>query len=122
MGKLLLNASCNALSMIGRISFGELAADGPACEIIHGAVDEVLEVARARGINMPMERPVDQVLETARSLGSAMSSMFEDFQAGKKLEVDALNGVVVRAGKELGVPTPINATLYAAAKLAEAAR
>jgi 2-dehydropantoate 2-reductase len=48
-----------------------------------------------------------------------MSSMWQDYRAGKRTEIDALNGVVVRIGRQNGIPTPVNATLYAAASLME---
>jgi len=119
-GKLLLNASCNALGMICGVSFGELAASPEMREVISGAVQEVVQIAELKGIRIPGENYPSQVLKTAEGLGVGLSSMLQDFRAGKRIEIEALNGVVVRLGKELGVPTPFNATFYATAKLLEA--
>ena len=47
---------------------------------------------------------------------STRSSLLIDLQQGKKIEVEALQGSVVRRGKKSGVPTPIHATLYAVLK------
>jgi 2-dehydropantoate 2-reductase len=44
------------------------------------------------------------------------SSMARDLQAGKKLELEALNGAIARIGNQRGVPTPLNQTIYAALK------
>lgn len=115
--KLLLNASCNALGMISGASFGELARSAEAVEVIRGAVGEVIRLAEAKGVQIPGENLAEQILKTAESLGSGLSSMLQDYRAGKRIEIDALNGVVVRMGKEFGIPTPYNATLYAAGKL-----
>jgi 2-dehydropantoate 2-reductase len=48
-----------------------------------------------------------------------VSSTAQDLARGKKTEIDHLNGVVVRKGEELGVPTPTNRVLLALVKLAE---
>ena len=42
--------------------------------------------------------------------------MLVDLNAGKRLELDAINGALVRLGKEHGVPTPLNSTVYALLK------
>ena len=115
--KLLLNASCNALGMICGVSFGALAASPEMREVISGAVNEVVSIAEAKGIRIPGENYAKQVLETAEGLGVGLSSMLQDYRAGKRIEIEALNGVVVRLGKELGIPTPHNSTFYALGKL-----
>jgi 2-dehydropantoate 2-reductase len=115
--KLLLNASCNALGMICGVSFGALAASPDMRDVIGGAVDEVVRIAEAKGIRIPGENYATQVLQTAEGLGVGLSSMLQDYRAGKRIEIEALNGVVVRLGKELGIPTPYNSTFYALGKL-----
>lgn len=115
--KFLLNASGNALGMISAASFGEFATSPEARVVIKGAVDEVVRIAEAKGIRIPGEDYSAQVLKTCESLGVGMSSMLQDYRANKRIEIDALNGEVVRLGKELGIPTPYNATLYAIGKL-----
>lgn len=120
--KLLLNASCNALGMISGASFGALAASPAARDVIRGAVDEVVRIGVAKGIRWPTENPVEQVFKTAESLGLGLSSMLQDYRAGKRIEIDALNGVIIRMGKAAGIPTPYNSTLYAAARLMEELR
>ena len=115
--KLLLNASLNAMSMITGASFGELAASSDAESVVRAAVAEVLAVARSRKVRIDVDEPARSVLETARSLGDGKSSMWQDYQAGKKIEIEALNGVVVRLGSEAGIDTPVNETLFAMARL-----
>ena len=77
----------------------------------------MLAVARFRKVRIDVDEPARSVLETARSLGDGKSSMWQDYQAGKKIEIDALNGVVVRLGSEAGIDTPVNETLFAMARL-----
>jgi 2-dehydropantoate 2-reductase len=80
---------------------------------------EVVTVAAAKDIRLPVDNPVEQVFKTCESLGTGLSSMLQDFRAGKRIEIEALNGVIVRMGAEFGIPTPYNSTLYAAGKLME---
>ena len=44
---------------------------------------------------------------------ATLSSMLIDLSQGKRIEVEALQGIVVRRGQAVGVPTPIIAALYA---------
>jgi 2-dehydropantoate 2-reductase len=79
-------------------------------------MEEVEAVARAKGANLP-EECVDQSLDFFCSLEPSMrGSMDYDLAAGRRLELDVLNGTVVRLGSEHGIPTPINFTIYAALK------
>ncbi len=120
--KLLLNASLNALSMLTETSFGALADSPHGRAVVESAVAEACAVARSTGVEIDVADPAGKVLEVARSLGSGMSSMWQDYRAGKRTEIDALNGVIVRLGRQNGIPTPVNATLYAAASLMEQRR
>jgi 2-dehydropantoate 2-reductase len=55
----------------------------------------------------------------SQQMAEATSSTAQDLARGKKTEIDSLNGYVARLGAKLGVPTPVNHTLYALVKLAE---
>jgi len=77
------------------------------------AVLEVDQVARASGVPVAA-RPIDRVTTYMESVSPDMRpSMLIDLSAGKRIEVEALQGAVVRRGAALGVPTPVMATLYA---------
>jgi 2-dehydropantoate 2-reductase len=47
---------------------------------------------------------------------AAHGSMLQDLKMGRRLEVESLNGTVVRLGQEVGLPTPLNFAIYAALK------
>ena len=80
------------------------------------AVEEVANVARAHGVKLPDDHR-DRVYEYAIKLPpSTRSSLLIDLQLGKRIEVEALQGSVVRRGARVGVPTPIMAALYAVLK------
>ena len=78
---------------------------------------EIEMVARAEGV--PVARDVvDRIVPYIDAIpGSMRSSLLIDLQQGKRIEVEALHGSVVRRGARLGVPTPIMSTLYAVLKL-----
>jgi 2-dehydropantoate 2-reductase len=77
---------------------------------------EIEKVARAEGIPVAPD-VVDRIGPYVESIpGSMRSSLLIDLSQGKRIEVEALQGSVVRRGTVLGIPTPIIATLYAVLK------
>ncbi len=63
----------------------------------------------------------EDVVETMMTLlegapPNIKSSQLDDIEAGRRLELEDLNGAVVRIGKDLGIPTPLNFAVYAALK------
>lgn len=88
-------------------------------ELFRGLMREVYTVGRARGIRLP-ENTVERLWDTLSKMYAANpnmhSSMYFDILAGRRLEIDAANGTVVRLGRETGVPTPLNFAIYAALK------
>jgi len=57
----------------------------------------------------------------SEAMPEAISSTAQDIARGKPTEIDSLNGFLLRKGAELGVPTPVNQTLYSLVKLLEQA-
>lgn len=121
--KLVWNCALNAVSALGRAKYGQITASGDAWKVVEAAVYEVLAVARAANIHPPgLEDPkaaLAGALKIASQMAEALSSTAQDLNRGKRTEIDSLNGYVSRRGAELGVPTPVNHTLYALVKLAE---
>ena len=60
--------------------------------------------------------------EVARATADNRSSMLQDVDRGAPTEVDAIHGAVVRAGRRLGVPTPVNERLWTAVLALETAQ
>jgi 2-dehydropantoate 2-reductase len=72
------------------------------------AIEEAIAVGTAKGVKFPpdlMETTVNQIKTFP---AASKSSMLEDFERGRRLELPWLSGAVVRIGKEVGVPTPIH--------------
>ena len=101
-------------------AYGDLVAFPESRETIRDLVNECVTVARAGGVSLPEVDFVQMVLRFAESFGHVYSSTAQDLDRRKRTEIDALNGFVVRRGVELGVPTPVNRSLFALVKLREA--
>lgn len=117
--KLIMNCAYNAVSALTRTRYGRLASDPGTRDLIQRTVEEVVAVAQALGIRIG-----GGVLDAVWTLGAqmmpgALSSTAQDIGRGRRTEIDALNGYVVRRGAELGVPTPVNQALYALVKMLE---
>jgi 2-dehydropantoate 2-reductase len=117
--KLVWNCAGNAITALGRASYGQIARSESALQVFLAAANETMAVARAAGIQLPPVDLANANVKLARDLGNATSSTAQDIQRGKRTEIDSLNGFVVRRGAELGVPTPVNSTLTALIKLLE---
>jgi 2-dehydropantoate 2-reductase len=105
-----------ALSCLVRKPAGVVYRDPDLIPIARAAFAEVEAVARAQGIAMP-EGIVEQQLAQHQNFPPQMyASMYHDLARGRPIEVESLSGVVVRKGREFGVPTPVHAIAYACLK------
>ena len=85
-------------------------------KIVRACLEEIETAGRASGVNLAPD-VVDSTFDYMdQSRGAMRASMHADLVAGRPLELEALNGAVVRAGEAAGVPTPINDVIYAVLK------
>jgi len=78
---------------------------------------EIEAVARAEGVPVAAD-VVERIVPYVEGIpGTMRSSLLIDLQAGKRIEVEALQGAVVRRAAKLGVPAPVMSTLYSVLKL-----
>ena len=113
--KLLGNAVFNPLSALTRASLGAIAQSPLVAEVVRSAMEEADAVARRLGIEVPVS--IDQRIKGAARVGDHKTSMLQDLEAGRPMEIDAITGSVVELGDRLGVPVPHLRTLYSAVKL-----
>lgn len=109
--KLALNCAgaVNALTL----QPAKVAHDEGAAEVMRALVRECVAVGRAEGADLPDDMP-DQVIEGYRGQApDGVNSLHADRAAGRPMELDARNGVIVRKGAAHGVPTPANAMVVA---------
>jgi 2-dehydropantoate 2-reductase len=116
--KLILNCAYNAISAIAHVTYGELVQGGGVPKVMSDVVDECLAVAKADGVSIP-GNPHEAVRQLVLSMPGQYSSTAQDLSRGKRTEIDHLNGLVVRRGEALGVPTPVNRVLHSLVKLIE---
>ncbi|NMF90659.1 ketopantoate reductase family protein [Aromatoleum petrolei] len=116
--KLILNCAYNALSAITQLPYGRLVAGESIEDIMRDAVQECLDLAWAEGITVPGDC-WDAVQKIAQTMPAQFSSTAQDLRRGKRSEIDHLNGYVLRRGRALGVPTPVNRVLFGIVKLLE---
>jgi 2-dehydropantoate 2-reductase len=117
--KMLMNCAGNAVTAIAQTSFAHIARNRDTREVLRTVINECVAVARKAGVGLPEVDWTERGLKNAETLGEATSSTAQDIARGKKTEIDSLNGYIARRGKELGVPTPVNMTLFALIKLIE---
>jgi 2-dehydropantoate 2-reductase len=117
--KLILNSMANATSALTDASYGRLAEFEPTWQIAIDVATEAIAVARAEGHAFDRDEMIQRGLEVCRSVGSATSSTQQDVAAGRRTEIDALNGIIARLGGKHGIPTPVNRTLWGLVKLRE---
>jgi len=117
--KLIMNCAYNALSALSRARYGRLVDDAGSVELMNQVVAEGVAVGNASGVRLPADMLIAAVLELGRVVPEALSSTAQDIARGKSTEIDSLNGFLVRRGAEMGVPTPVNQTLYSLVKLVE---
>ncbi|MGD0397359.1 MAG: ketopantoate reductase family protein [Syntrophobacteraceae bacterium] len=117
--KLVINVGINAITGLTGIRNGFIAEMQEAGELCRSAVEEAIMVAGSKGFPIGMDM-VQRVITVARATGRNRSSMGQDVDKKKKTEIDAINGAVVRFGKEAGIPTPVNRTLTLLMKVLEA--
>lgn len=118
--KLIMNCAGNAISALAQAPYGKIANHEPAMQVVVNVIHEAVAVARAAGIQLP---PTDLTAAglklLAGDLKDARSSTAQDIAAGRRTEIASLNGYIAARGADLGIPTPVNHTLFALVKLLE---
>ncbi len=113
--KLLGNATLNPVSALTGATLAGIFETQGGRDLIRTLMEEVAAVARSLGVELPVS--VDKRMEGAASVGEHRTSMLQDRQAGKPLEVDALLGAVIEIAGGNGVPVPSLRVLYRLTKL-----
>ena len=121
-GKLVINAAINPLTALLRVPNGELLTRPEARELMGLAAAEAAAVGIAQGLRLPFTDPVAAAEDVACRTAANHSSMYQDVQRGRPSEIDAICGAVVQAGQRVGVPTPVNRTLWLLVRAASGVR
>jgi 2-dehydropantoate 2-reductase len=120
--KMAFLATFAGLTALLRLPIGPIREDAGTRAMLHDGLAEAFAVARAKRIALPDDF-VEGTLEGCDRLPYEMrSSMLQDLERGRRLELPWLSGALVRLGQELGVATPTHAFITAALKLHAAGR
>ena len=117
--KFLCNVTLSAPTTAFDCTVGELMGDPERWRVALGCAREAYEVGVARGVKFSFDDPVRYVTEFAATIPDASPSMRLDHLAGRRSEIDVINGMVVDLAHELGLPAPYNETLSAVVRARE---
>ena len=107
-------ATWSGMTAVSRSTMGVVRDDPALSAMMRAALDEAIAVGRARGIALPADLPEQTETLVDRFPFEAKSSMLEDLEHGRRLELPWLSGAVVRMGRAAGVPTPVHGFITAA--------
>jgi 2-dehydropantoate 2-reductase len=114
--KLMFLTSMSAINCITRQPVGLVQSDGETIALYMDAMREVAAVAVAHGVSLGEEAIANNMALAKSFPPNNKTSMFQDLEAGRRLEIDYLSGAVVRLGREKGIETPIHRTAWVAIK------
>jgi 2-dehydropantoate 2-reductase len=113
--KVLGNASLNPVSALTRATLAQMLRDPGVSIVIRNIMGEVEAVSRKLGMELPVS--IEQRMAGAEKVGEHKTSMLQDLETGRPMELEALVGSVVELGERVGLPMPYTRTVYSCAKL-----
>jgi 2-dehydropantoate 2-reductase len=113
--KLLGNVAFNPISALTGGTLEELVRHADTATVVREIMAETETVAGKLGIEMPIS--IEQRMAGAEKVGAHKTSMLQDLEAGRRLELEAVVGAVIELGDRLGVPMPATRAVYACAKM-----
>jgi 2-dehydropantoate 2-reductase len=109
--KLVINVGINALTAITRLNNGRLVEFEEPRTLLRSAVQEAVKIVKRKRIKLAYDDPIQKAESVCKATGGNVSSMLQDVLNKKRTEIDFINGAIVRQGKSLGIPTPVNEAL-----------
>jgi len=113
--KLLGNISFNPISALTGATLVRIAEHPEASTLVRDVMTETVAVANRLGIELPIS--IDQRIAGAAKVGEHKTSMLQDVEAGRPMELEAVVGASIELGERLGIPMPATRAVYACAAL-----
>jgi 2-dehydropantoate 2-reductase len=113
--KILGNASLNPVSALTRATVVQMVRDPAVSQVIRNIMLEVEALSHKLGMELPVS--IEQRMAGAEKVGEHKTSMLQDLEAGRPMELEALIGSVVELGERVGISMPHTRTVYSCAKL-----
>jgi 2-dehydropantoate 2-reductase len=110
----------NPISALTGGTLEEIARHPEVSRLVRAVMAETEAVAARLVIEMPIS--IDQRMAGAEKVGAHKTSMLQDLEAGRPMEIEAVVGAVVELGERLGVDMPATRAMYACAKLLDEKR
>ena len=117
--KAVVNACINPLAALAGVPNGRLLERKALLSIAEGACSEAVGASEACGIVLPYRDAFARVKWVIGSTRDNRCSMLQDLEAGRRTEIDEINGELVRKGESAGVPMDINRSLWTMVRAAE---
>jgi 2-dehydropantoate 2-reductase len=115
--KILGNVAFNPVSALTRATLVQMVQDPEVSALVRDIMIEVEAVVTKLGMELPVS--IDQRIAGAGKVGEHKTSMLQDLEAGRPMEIEAIVGAVVELGDRLAVPMPHTRSVYACIKLLE---
>ena len=113
--KILGNVAFNPVSALTGATLGQMTRDPDVCKLVREIMCEAAAVAARLGLELPVS--IDQRIAGAAKVGEHKTSMLQDLEAGRPMELEAVVGAIVELGERVGVPMPHTRTVYGCTKL-----
>lgn len=113
--KILGNVAFNPISALTRATLEQMVRDPQTCALVRAIMTEAEAVASKLGMELPVT--IEQRIAGAEKVGAHKTSMLQDLEAGRPMELEAIVGAVVELGERLEVATPNTRAVYACAKM-----
>ena len=109
--KLVMTASVLPVAALTGLTSGALREPGPTLDLVDGLAREAVDTGRAAGYDLDVEEQLEKI--RAALFGEGKASMLQDVEAGRRTEIDVVNGAVVREAQAHGIDVPLNRAMIA---------
>lgn len=118
--KLALAGPMGPVTAVLRRTVIDVARDEHGIALVRAMFDETVAVAHALGVPLEAEQTWQHCLQTFQGAGPHVTSMAADVINRRRTEIDAFCGEIARLGEQVGVPTPVNRTVWRQVRMIEA--
>jgi 2-dehydropantoate 2-reductase len=118
--KLICNCAYSGPCGLVEYTIKQVLDDPDMSKVSAACASEGYAVAKAKGVKLDFSDPVAYVRDFGAKIPNSRPSVLLDLMAGRKSEIDVINGSIPRVGKQVGVAAPVNETITALVKAKEA--
>ncbi len=110
--KAIINAAINPIGALLEIPNGGILESPDALILQEAVVKECAGIAASRGILIDASELIEATRDVCRKTATNLCSMLQDLRAGRRTEIDSINGAFARFGREAGIAAPYNESLF----------